>query len=150
MEDTPNDAFRRLRELLEQMIHDSMEQGNMNQMPMGFTLVIRGCGPFPLGQGGPVEEPGGATELRVEVHEGDEEILVLAGLPGISGDQVRLDVGEGVLRIAATDGAREFLGRAEIPPVDPASMTMGCRNGVLEVRFRRIPGLEESRDRPGG
>jgi hypothetical protein len=34
--------------------------------------------------------------------------------------------------------------------VDPASMTMGCRNGVLEVRFRRIPGLEESRDRPGG
>jgi HSP20 family molecular chaperone IbpA len=150
MEDTPNDAFRRLRELLEQMIHDSMEQGNMNQVPMGFTLVIRGCGPFPIGQAGPGEGDDGTLEPRVEVHDGEEEVLVLAELPGISEDQVRLDLGEGVLRIVASDGSREFLGRAELPPVDPSSMMTGCRNGVLEVRFRRLPGPGGSRERPGG
>ena len=140
MEDTPSDAFRKLQELLEQMIRESMEQGNMNVRPMGFTLVIRGVGTmpgFPPGLAGGAES-GGALEPRVEVHEADGEVLVLGELPGISGDQVRLDPGEGVLRIAATDGERMYVGRAEIPPVDPASMTTSMRNGVLEVRFRRI------------
>jgi HSP20 family molecular chaperone IbpA len=162
MEDTSGDPFRRIQELLEQMIRDSMEQGNMNPRPMGFTLVIRGSGPFPLGQGGPGGENGGTIEPRVEVHDGGEEVLVLAELPGIPGDQVRLDLGEGILRIAASDGAREFRGEAALPPVDPASMMAGCRNGVLEVRFRRLPGPagrpgsegapdpEGSRERPGG
>ena len=150
MEDIPGDPFRRLQEILEQMIHDSMEQGNMNMRPMGFTLVIRGSGPFPLGQGGPGEEDDGTLEPLIEVHDGEEEVLVLGELPGITGDQVRLDLEGSVLRISASDGAREFLGRAEIPPVDPASMTASCRNGVLEVRFRRIPGPEGSRERPGG
>ncbi len=141
MEDIPSDAFRRLQELLEQMIRDGMEHGNFDVRPMGFTIIIRGSGPFPgglpFGQGGPSPEHGGAFEPLVEVHDGEEEVLVLAELPGISGDQVRLDLDEGVLRISASDGAREFLGLAELPPVDPASMAMSCRNGVLEVRFRR-------------
>jgi len=150
MEDTPTDAFRRLQELLEQMILDSMEHGNTTMRPMGFTLVIRGSGPFPVGMGGPGPENGGPLEPRVEVHDGEEEVLVLGELPGITGDQVSLTLEGRILRISASDGDREYLGRAELPPVDPASMTTGLRNGVLEVRFRRIPGLEESRDRPGG
>jgi len=150
MEDTSSDPFRRLQELLEQMIRESMEQGTMNVRPMGFTLVIRGSGPFPLGQGGAGEEPAGAAGPRVEVHDGEEEVLVLAELPGISGDQVRLEPGDGVLRIEASDGAREYRCEAELPPVDTGSMAMCCRNGVLEVRFRKIPGREGSRDRPGG
>jgi HSP20 family molecular chaperone IbpA len=138
MEDANNDAFRRLQELLEQMIRDSMEQGNMNMRPMGFTLVIRGSGPFPLGPGGPAGENGGDLDPRVEVHELDDEILVLGELPGISGDQVRLDLEGEVLQISASDGERSFQGRAELPPVDPASMATNLRNGVLEVRFRRL------------
>jgi len=138
MEDTPNDAFQRLRELLEQMIRESMEHGNVDVRPMGFTLVIRGSGSlpgFPAGQ-----ENGGASSLRLEVHEGDDEVLVLGDLPGITMDQVRIGLEEGLLRITASDGeGGEFVGRAEIPPVDPASMSANCRNGVLEVRFRRIP-----------
>ncbi|HVN65435.1 MAG TPA: Hsp20/alpha crystallin family protein [Methanomicrobiales archaeon] len=137
MEDTPSDAFRKLQELLEQMIRDSMEHGNVNVRPVGFTLVIRGTGTmpgFPPGQ-----ENGGAPSPRVEVHEGDNEVLILGELPGITLDQVRLDLEGGILRIVASDGEREFAGRAEIPPVDPASMATGMRNGVLEVRFRRIP-----------
>jgi HSP20 family protein len=160
MEDTPNDVFRKLQELLEQMIREGMEHGDYNVRPMGFTIIIQGSGPFPgglpSGQGGPSPEQGGAFEPLVEVHEGEEEILVLGELPGISGDQIRLDLEGGVLRISASDGAREFLGRADLPPVDPASMTVSCRNGVLEVRFRRIPGpagspgSEGAGDVPGG
>jgi len=129
--------------MLEQMIRESIEQGNFMARPMGFTIVIRGAGPFPagfpMGQTSPAPENGGALEPLVEVHEGDEEVLVLGELPGISGDQVRLDLEEGVLRISATDGARSFIGRASLPPVDPDSLSSSCRNGVLEVRFRRIP-----------
>jgi HSP20 family molecular chaperone IbpA len=143
MEDTPTDAFRRLQELLEQMIRESIEQGNMAR-PVGFTIVIRGSGPFPLGfppgQAGSGPETGGTREPRVEVHEGDDEVRVLAELPGISEDQVRLDVEEGALRISASDGARNFVGRASLPPVVPDSLSVSCRHGVLEVRFRRIPG----------
>jgi HSP20 family protein len=146
MEDIPSDAIRRLQELLEQMFMEGMEHGNPDMKPMGFTIIIRGSGPFPLGtpfgQGGPSPESDGTFEPLIEVHEGEDEILILAELPGISDDQVRLDFEEEVLRISASDGAREFLGRAEIPPVDPASLAASCRNGVLEVRFRRTPGPE--------
>lgn len=138
MEDIPSDAYRKLQEFLEQMIRESMEQGNFIARPMGFTIVIRGGGPFPAGQFGPAPENGGALEPLIEVHEEEEEILVLAELPGVSEDQVRFDLEEGALRIAASDGARRFMGRAEIPPVDPDSLRASCRNGVLEVRFRRI------------
>ena len=139
MEDTPSDAFRRLQELLEQMIRESIEQGNFMAQPMGFTIVIRGSGPFPVGQFGVAPENGGVLEPLIEVHEGEGEILVLAELPGVSQEQVKFDLEEGALRIAASDGARSFMGRASLPPVDPDSLSASCRNGVLEVRFRRIP-----------
>jgi HSP20 family molecular chaperone IbpA len=140
MEDTPSDAYGKLQEFLEQMIRESMEHGNFMARPMGFTIVIRGGGPFLPGQFGPAPENGGSLEPLIEVHEGEgDEVLVLAELPGVSEDQVRLDLEEGALRIAASDGARSFMGRAEIPPVDPDSLRASCRNGVLEVRFRRIP-----------
>ena len=138
MEDTPGDSFRKLQEILEQMIRDSMEQGNFMAQPMGFTIVIRGGGSFPAGQFGVAPENGGALEPLIEVHEEVGEILVLAELPGVSEDQVRFDLEDGALRIAASDGARRFVGRAELPPVDPDSLKASCRNGVLEVRFRRI------------
>jgi len=138
MDDIPSDTYRRLQELLEQMIRESVEQGNFMVRPMGFTIVIRGSGPFPLGQGGPGPGGGATLEPRIEVHEGEEEVMVLGELPGISEEQVRLDVEEGTLRISATDGARSFVGRAELPPVDPASLSASCRNGVLEVKFRKI------------
>ena len=138
MDDTPGDAFRKLQDILEQMIRESMEQGNLAVRPMGFTIVIRGSGPFPLGQAGPAPENGGAIEPRVEVHELDDEVLALGELPGMSENQVRVSLEDGVLRISASDGARTFEGRVEIPPVDPDSMAVSCRNGVLEVRFRKI------------
>jgi len=138
MEDTPSDAFRRLQEILEQMIRESMEQGNIMVRPMGFTIVIRGTGPFPV-ETGPAPENGGALEPRLEVHESEGEVRVLGELPGISGDQVRIDLEGGMLRISATDGVRRFLGRANLPPVDPEILSTSCRNGVLEVRFRRLP-----------
>ena len=139
MEDTPNDAFRRLQEFLEQMIRESIEQGNITARPMGFTIVIRGAGPFPMGQPGPAPENGGALEPLVEVHEEDGEVRVLGELPGITGDQVQLNLEDGILRISASDGMRTFIGKASIPPVDPGSLEVSCRNGVLEVRIRRIP-----------
>jgi len=139
MEDSPGDSFRKLQEFLEQMIRESIEQGNIGGRPLGFTIVIRGGGPFPPGQFGLSPGNGGTLEPHIEVHEGEGEILVLAELPGMSEDQVRFDLEEGALRIAASDGARQFVGRAEIPPVDPDSLRASCRNGVLEVRFRRIP-----------
>jgi HSP20 family molecular chaperone IbpA len=140
MEDTPSDAFRRLQEILEQMIRESMEEGNFMVRPVGFTIIIRGTGPFPLGQAVQAPENGGTLEPRIEVHEGEEEVRVLGELPGISGDQVRFDLEEGVLRISATDGARNYLGQATLPPVDPESLSASLRNGVLEVRLRRAPG----------
>jgi len=139
MEDTPGDAFKRLQEFLEQMIRESIEQGTLTARPMGFTIVIRGTGPFPMGRPGPAPENGGPVESPVEVHEEDGEVRVLGELPGISGDQVRLNLEDGILRISASDGVRTFRGQASLPPVDPGSLELSCRNGVLEVRIRRIP-----------
>lgn len=143
MEDTPSDSFRKLQEFLEQMIRESMEQGNFMVRPMGFTIVIRGGGPLPPGAFSPGAENGGTLEPQVEVHEGDEEVMILAELPGISREQVRLDIEPGCLRISASDGDRRFVGRADLPPVNPDSLEASCRNGVLEVSLRRIPAPDQ-------
>lgn len=68
------------------------------------------------------------------------EVKVLAGLPGITADSLRLGVRNGTLVIDAGDADTHYHTSALLPPVDPASMTHTLKNGVLEVTFAALPG----------
>ena len=76
-----------------------------------------------------------AFEPVADVHCIGNEVKVLADLPGINSDSLRLGVRNGMLVIDAGDADYHYHTSAALPPVDPASMTHTLKNGVLEVTF---------------
>jgi HSP20 family protein len=74
-------------------------------------------------------------EPVAEVHRIGNEVKVIADLPGITEDELRLDVKGNTLIIDAGDADHYYHTSAALPPVDTASMQKTLKNGVLEVTF---------------
>ena len=76
------------------------------------------------------------SEPIPEVHRIENEVMVIAGLPGATNESVHLAVVGNELIIDADGGARQYHTAAALPPVDAGSMQSSIKNGVLEVTFR--------------
>jgi HSP20 family molecular chaperone IbpA len=75
------------------------------------------------------------TEPVTEVHRIGDEVKVIAGLPGITLEELRLDVQGHTLVIDAGYADNHFRTRTALPPISAASMQTTLKNGVLEVTF---------------
>ena len=79
------------------------------------------------------------VEPPVHVFDDAEEATIVAGVPGITLDDVNLTVEEGVFYLETRPTARRKY-RKGIPldgDPDPKSLQANCHNGVLEVRSRK-------------
>jgi len=110
----------------------------------GFTVKVG------LGEEGPRIEPfgnirrdakSGQTEVQevrepmVDVFEEDDHLLVLAELPGIGKDDVRIDLEDDVLTISAEKRDKKYRKEVLLPrSVSKEKMQVLCNNGVLEIR----------------
>jgi HSP20 family molecular chaperone IbpA len=74
-----------------------------------------------------------------EVHRIGNEVKVIADLPGITDEALRLDVKGSTLVIDAGDADHAYNTSATLPPVDIGSMQKTLKNGVLEVTFTSVP-----------
>jgi HSP20 family molecular chaperone IbpA len=77
-------------------------------------------------------------EPAVEVHRIGNEVKVIADLPGITEEALRLDVKGNTLVIDAGDAEHCYHTSAALPPVDTASMQKTLKNGVLDVTFTSL------------
>jgi HSP20 family protein len=77
-------------------------------------------------------------EPVAEVHGIGNEVKVIADLPGITEELLRLDVRGDTLVIDAGDADHHYHTSVALPPVDPASLLKTLRNGVLEVTFTTL------------
>ena len=82
-------------------------------------------------------------EPLAEVHRIGNEVKVIADLPGITEEALRLDVNGDTLVIDAGDADHSYRKSAALPPVDTASMQKTLKNGVLEVTFTSLPDPSE-------
>ncbi len=74
-------------------------------------------------------------EPMVDVFEEDDQVLVLAELPGIGKDDVRVDLKDDVLTIEAERGDKKYRREVLLPcPVSKERMQVACNNGVLEIK----------------
>ena len=81
-------------------------------------------------------EPGSKT--HVDVHETEDEIRVVADLPGVAKSDISLQCDGEYVMISATSDSREYDERVALPAaVDPETGTATYNNGVLEVTFER-------------
>jgi HSP20 family protein len=90
----------------------------------------------------PWEPPFNLKEEReplVDMLESDRDLHVVAELPGVEKEDIRLYATEKTLTISVKAKERKYHKEFELPvKVDPKSTKSSYRNGVLEVTLRRI------------
>jgi HSP20 family molecular chaperone IbpA len=140
MNDDMQDMFRRMDAIMARLFTE-MEAGFSADLPpgaVGYRIVIHG-GKLPPGSGGFDETgPHDAKEPIAEVHRIGNEVKVIAELPGITDESLRLDMQKDRLIIDAGDADRHYHTSAVLPPVDSGSLQKSLKNGVLEVTFRTL------------
>ncbi|QLG63658.1 Hsp20/alpha crystallin family protein [Halorarum salinum] len=81
-------------------------------------------------------DSGFGTETHVSVQHEDEEVRLLADLPGVGKDDIDLKCDGRTLTISARSETRRYDERVRLPVrVDEHSASASFNNGVLEVTF---------------
>ncbi len=124
-----NDDFDELDAMIEALLKQAGISPRM--MPGGFRIVISGS--MPNGTHAPAD----SAEPAAEVHTIGDEVMVVAEVPGARLEDIRLGLSGDTLTIDTGTENRAFRTRVDLPPVDPGSMQSSCKNGVLEVTFRK-------------
>jgi len=76
-------------------------------------------------------------EPLVDVFEEEDHVLVVAEMPGVSQDEVKLELADDILTINAEHGDKKYHKEVLLPAAFAADkMTHSCHNGVLEVKFQ--------------
>jgi HSP20 family protein len=111
----------------------------------GFTVKVGG-----LGDQGPQVEPFGnirkdertgesvvheVREPMVDLFEEKDHTLVVVEMPGISATDVKIDIKDDLLTIAAEKGTKKYCKEVLLPkPYHRDKMEITCNNGILEIR----------------
>ncbi|MFB6087774.1 MAG: Hsp20/alpha crystallin family protein [Haloarculaceae archaeon] len=83
-------------------------------------------------------DPAG-TDVHLDVYESDDQLRVVADIPGVDQDAIDLKCDGEVLTLDAASDAREYHERVRLPVrVDEHSASASYNNGILEVSFDRV------------
>ncbi len=95
-----------------------------------------------LGNIEPGEEKAIVKEEReplVDILSEGKEIVVIAELPGVEKDQINLKATDNYLILNATAPQRKYYKKIDFKErIDPSSAKAVYKNGVLEVRFKKL------------
>ncbi|MEM1991263.1 MAG: Hsp20/alpha crystallin family protein [Nitrososphaerota archaeon] len=84
-------------------------------------------------------ERSGIREPLLNVLEQDEEIVVLAEVPGAEKEKIEIEAREDSLTISASNHNRKYYKELILPAkVDPKSGRAIYKNGLLEIRFKKL------------
>jgi len=78
------------------------------------------------------------TEPIVDIFEEEEQIKVVAELPGVEEKEIDLDINENTVIISTDTSDRKYYKKVELPtPVKKDAVESSYRNGILEVKLRK-------------
>jgi HSP20 family molecular chaperone IbpA len=134
----PRDMFEEMDEIFDQLFNRMQEDFMIgNLQGSGFRCVNGRPGSYRSRE--EVSPPSRiATSPVTEVHRLDDEVKVIAELPGAAADSIHLEVRNSRLTIDADGIDTPYHTTAELPPVEDGSLQSTFRNGVLEVTFRTL------------
>ena len=155
----PESMFQQIDEMMDRMMQDLSEGGMLNSESMEeFMRNPEGTNPFLFGfsmrigqDGKPFIQRFGNTipdgeglksahriEPLIDVIEEDDEIIVVAELPGVERDEIKVRIKGTVLTIHVENPSRPYHKEIELPGnVKKELAKSAIRNGVLEVRLKR-------------
>jgi HSP20 family protein len=77
-------------------------------------------------------------EPLVDVFDEEQEIVVVAELPGVGEEEIRVDIQDDVLSLETT-GERKYAKEILLPTlVDTATLQKTYKNGILELRLKKV------------
>ncbi|MFB6312058.1 MAG: Hsp20/alpha crystallin family protein [Salinirussus sp.] len=118
--DDRDDPFEDFFEQLERMMNDMMG----------------GQGEFRISTGSHTPAASRGTGVHYDVHETDDEVRVVADLPGVTKEGIDLQCDGRTLSIEAGGAEREYREQIRLPRrVDEHSASANYNNGILEVTF---------------
>ena len=129
-------------------------QTRVGGIPRGVygVSVQRGIGGIPRVQPfgnirrterGPVIDE--VREPLVDVFDEDDVLLVIAELPGVEEKDFQIEVHDGLLKLSTTTKERRYAKELQLPcQVDESATESTYKNGVLEIRLRKIEADKDS------
>lgn len=116
----------------------------------GFTVRTLGGKPIVESFGNIRESPGGPVveevrEPMVDVFDERDHVLVVAEMPGIQKENIRIDVKKDTLHFKAEDKERKYMKEVSLPSaVDPSTLKFSYKNGILEVKILKKKSTKKS------
>ncbi|MDD5537342.1 MAG: Hsp20/alpha crystallin family protein [Candidatus Omnitrophica bacterium] len=124
-------------------------KGEIHGLPKGargvYGLSIRTLGGKPVIESfgnvketakGPVVEE--VREPIVDIFDEKDHILVIAELPGVTEDKIKVEVAGDILNLNASDGDRKYAKEILLPSkVKPSSLKTTYKNGILEIKLEK-------------
>ena len=147
------DEFDRLEEMMAEMMHQAFKTPSGRKefygpYVYGFSMSRGSNGKPMIREFGNVQKSRFGPKIReereplVDVVEEDEDVIVVAELPGVERNDINLHTTYDELVISVDTPKRRFHKELRLPArVDPNSAQASYKNGVLEVRLKKI--LEE-------
>lgn len=103
---------------------------------LGGKPVVESFGNIRETSRGPVVEE--VREPMVDVFDEKDFVLVIAEMPGVEKDNIRIDVKGNTLCFQAENKERKYCKEVPLPAaVDPASAKTSYKNGILEVKVSK-------------
>ena len=145
------EEFERMREEMERMLTEfEKEPGakvkRYGPYVYGFSMRMGPEGKPVFEEFGNVkppskEAPSGEREPLVDVIEEKESVVVIAELPGVEKEDIKLNATEEMLSIKVDTPQRKYSKRIQLPAkIKPETAKASYKNGVLEVRLeRKVP-----------
>jgi len=137
-------------QLMDQMLRDLHEGRQPKPFIYGFSMTQHPGEAPEMREFGNIQPFGRNVKMEderkplIDVMETTEEVHVIAEMPGVDRTDVQLDTTESRLDIKAQNEFRKYSESVELPvKVDPHSAKATYRNGVLEVRLKRVQPEEE-------
>ena len=77
-------------------------------------------------------------EPMVDVFEEEDHVLIVAEMPGVAREDLRLDLKDDILTISAERGDTKYRKEILLPGnFDAEKMTVSCNNGIVEIKCVR-------------
>ncbi len=146
-----DEIFRKMMREFDEMIR-SAELSEGKPIVRGFSIRIGPDGRPEIREFGSKpsikEENIDHRKPLVDVIETDEEVQIIAEMPGVNKEDIELNASENKLEIKAEGESRKYYEVVDLPDeVDPDSAKARYNNGVLEVIVKKKHPRKESKKR---
>ncbi len=125
-------------------IEEILEQLQKNPMVWGFSAGIGPDGKMRLNPFGNLNPEGAPPIVRkereplVDVMEQDDEVIIIAELPGVKQDEINIKVTDYTITIQVESTERKYAKKIDLPsPVDTTSAKTSYNNGILEIQLQK-------------